>query len=141
MSWRPSRVTCPRHFSSVLDSEKTAQERRRTLSSGHPSQGHHSEDAARASYFRGLGSLKTTQSYKLTSLHLSGPVCFPCGVSVFLELDDALLEEPTTSPIFNNEYHQEARRQVYAESLVFRTTPFYASKVRTQRHGRVLLGG
>ncbi|PFH31796.1 Sodium:neurotransmitter symporter family protein [Besnoitia besnoiti] len=48
------------------------------------------------------------------------------------DVDDTLLGE-ASSPIFNVDYYQDARRQVYNESLLFRNTPFYASKVHLEQ--------
>lgn len=36
----------------------------------------------------------------------------------------------SASPFFHAEYSNEVRKQVYNESLIYRTTPLYASKVR-----------
>ncbi|CBZ49822.1 sodium-and chloride-dependent GABA transporter 3,related [Neospora caninum Liverpool] len=44
------------------------------------------------------------------------------------DADDRMLGE-ASSPIFNVDYYQDARRQVYNESLLFRNTAFYANKV------------
>ncbi|EPT32392.1 Sodium:neurotransmitter symporter family protein [Toxoplasma gondii ME49] len=48
------------------------------------------------------------------------------------EADDRLLGEGS-SPIFNFDYYQDARRQVYNESLLFRNTAFYATKVHLEQ--------
>ncbi|PHJ22290.1 sodium:neurotransmitter symporter family protein, partial [Cystoisospora suis] len=46
------------------------------------------------------------------------------------EQDDALLgRDMSASPFFHADYANEVRRQVYNESLIYRTTPLYFSKV------------
>ncbi|CBZ49821.1 transporter, related [Neospora caninum Liverpool] len=48
------------------------------------------------------------------------------------EADDAMLGEGS-SAVMHLDYFHDVRRQVYAEALVYRTTPFYATKIALEQ--------